>query len=220
MRLRDRRTRPCPSCQPNSEEEENAGCRCQCREARGAGSGESPIEPIYRAATGQKMDRAQDATLTNRGTRQSERATRVMACTTRRPRYIWGGRRRAASQRGYLSCVCVCVCHYFPLQGDSPGQPRSAGEQRCRTAWHGSALHSPACTPSPIIRPPRPACIWPVQRGARITPLPRYNFVATPYALRTPRARFDFPNPFPHTHSPRLATRRGAPGICLFQFLL
>jgi hypothetical protein len=38
--------------------------------------------------TGQKMDRAQDATLTNRGTRQSERATRVMACTTRRPKYI------------------------------------------------------------------------------------------------------------------------------------
>jgi hypothetical protein len=33
--------------------------------------------------TGQKMDRAQDTTLTNnRGTRQSERATRVMACTT------------------------------------------------------------------------------------------------------------------------------------------
>jgi hypothetical protein len=38
--------------------------------------------------TGQKMDRAQDATLANRGTRQSERASRVMACTTRRPKCI------------------------------------------------------------------------------------------------------------------------------------
>jgi hypothetical protein len=34
---------------------------------------------------------------------------------------------------------------------------------------HSSALHSPACTPSPISHPPRPACIWPVQRGARPT---------------------------------------------------
>jgi hypothetical protein len=32
----------------------------------------------------------------------------------------------------------------------------------------------------------------------------------------SPRARFDFPNPFPHTHSPRLGTRRGGPSIiCL-----
>jgi hypothetical protein len=31
---------------------------------------------------------------------------------------------------------------------------------------HGSALHSHACAPSPISCPPRPACIWPVQRGA------------------------------------------------------
>jgi hypothetical protein len=38
--------------------------------------------------TGQKMDRAQDAALANRGTRQSERATRVMACTTRRPKPV------------------------------------------------------------------------------------------------------------------------------------
>jgi hypothetical protein len=29
------------------------------------------------AGTGQKMDRAQDATLTNRGTRQSERASKL-----------------------------------------------------------------------------------------------------------------------------------------------
>jgi hypothetical protein len=32
----------------------------------------------------------------------------------------------------------------------------------------GSTLHSPVCTPSRISRP-RPACIWPVQRGARPT---------------------------------------------------
>jgi hypothetical protein len=55
------------------------------------------------ADTGQKMDRAQDATLTNRGPRQSERGTRVMACATRRPRYSWGSGRRAASQRRCLS---------------------------------------------------------------------------------------------------------------------
>jgi hypothetical protein len=28
--------------------------------------------------------------------------------------------------------VCVCVCYYFPLQGDSP-VPR--GGQRCHTGW-------------------------------------------------------------------------------------
>jgi hypothetical protein len=33
----------------------------------------------------------------------SERATRVMACTTRRPKYSWGSGRRAASQRRCLS---------------------------------------------------------------------------------------------------------------------
>jgi hypothetical protein len=49
------------------------------------------------------MDRAQDATLTNRGTRQSKRATRVMACTTRRPKCSQGSGRRAASQRRCLS---------------------------------------------------------------------------------------------------------------------
>jgi hypothetical protein len=32
----------------------------------------------------------------------------------------------------------------------------------------GGALHSPACTPSSFSRPPRPACIWPVRRGARL----------------------------------------------------
>jgi hypothetical protein len=34
---------------------------------------------------------------------------------------------------------------------------------------YGSAPHSPACAPGPITRPPRPSCIWPVQRGARPT---------------------------------------------------
>ena len=52
------------------------------------------------------------ASLTNRGTRQSERATRVMACTTRRPKYIQGGR-RAASQRR---------CLPPPSGGHSPSQ--------------------------------------------------------------------------------------------------
>jgi hypothetical protein len=40
--------------------------------------------------TGQNMDRAQNTALTNRGTRQSKRATRVMACATRRPKCIQG----------------------------------------------------------------------------------------------------------------------------------
>jgi hypothetical protein len=50
------------------------------------------------AGTGQKMDRAEDTTLTNRGTRQSERATREMACTTRRPGIlrVVGGEQRAS----------------------------------------------------------------------------------------------------------------------------
>jgi hypothetical protein len=55
----------------------------------------------------------------------------------------------------YLGPRCVCVCYYFPLQGDSP-VPRGGA-----ALPHGSVLHSPACTPSPISRPPRPACIWP-----------------------------------------------------------
>jgi hypothetical protein len=38
--------------------------------------------------TGQNMDRVQYATLTNRGARRSERATRAMACITRRPQCI------------------------------------------------------------------------------------------------------------------------------------
>jgi hypothetical protein len=62
-------------------------------------------------------------------------------------------------------CVCVCVCYYFPLQGDSP-VPR--GGQRCRTAARSTRPHA-LCTPSPTSRPPRPACIWPVRRGARPT---------------------------------------------------
>jgi hypothetical protein len=53
--------------------------------------------------------------------------------------------------------LCVSL---LPFQGDSP-VPRTGG----------SALHSPACTPSPSSRPPRPrpACVWPIQRGARAT---------------------------------------------------
>jgi hypothetical protein len=45
------------------------------------------------------------------------------------------------------TCVSMCVCVYA----------------RCYFPLHGSALHSPAGTPSSISRPPRPACIWPVQ---------------------------------------------------------
>jgi hypothetical protein len=45
--------------------------------------------------------------------------------------------------------------------------PRCAGGGGA--AGHGSALHSPTCTPSPTSRPPGPACIWSVQRGARLT---------------------------------------------------
>jgi hypothetical protein len=56
-------------------------------------------------------------------------------------------------------CVRVCVC---VLKGMEPPRGREA-------LPHGSALHSPACTPSSIGRPPRPACIWPVRRGARLT---------------------------------------------------
>jgi hypothetical protein len=57
-------------------------------------------------------------------------------------------------------CVCVCVQNVLtslckgvvPVRGGAPG---------------GSAPYSPACTPSSISCPPRPACIWPFQRGAR-----------------------------------------------------
>jgi hypothetical protein len=62
------------------------------------------------------------------------------------------------------NCPCVCVCYCFHLQGGSP-VPR--GGKRCRTAarsTHPHALQAPS-----ISHPPsRPACIWPVQRGARL----------------------------------------------------
>jgi hypothetical protein len=56
--------------------------------------------------------------------------------------------------------VCVGVLS-LPF---ARGQPHSAGGAALP---HGSALHSPACTPSPTSRPPRPARIWPVQRSTR-----------------------------------------------------
>jgi hypothetical protein len=59
--------------------------------------------------------------------------------------------------------VFFCESHYLPFRGDSP-VPRGGG-----ALPHGSALRPPACTPSSISRPPRSACIWPVQRGARLT---------------------------------------------------
>jgi hypothetical protein len=82
---------------------------------------------------------------------------------------------------------------------------------------HGSALHSPACTPSSINRPPRPACIWPVQRGARPTcrfsksVLWYYLLSGTMHAhaahALSPAMRAYALYPPPPTHTRRAATR-------------
>jgi hypothetical protein len=61
---------------------------------------------------------------------------------------------------GRSGCVITSLCKWVaPFR-----VPR--GGRRVATAL---PLHSPACTPSSISRPPRPACIWSVQRGARPT---------------------------------------------------
>jgi hypothetical protein len=48
------------------------------------------------------MDRAQDATLTNRGTRPSERATRVMACLQNTQAQVYLGRWKESSEPAAL----------------------------------------------------------------------------------------------------------------------
>jgi hypothetical protein len=57
------------------------------------------------------MDRAQDATLTNRGTRQSERATRVMACT------MTTGGSRALGPQGVGVKLAVCSAGSEGIRG-------------------------------------------------------------------------------------------------------
>jgi hypothetical protein len=78
-----------------------------CRVA-GAGRGPAGVEEDVEehqgatiacvAGTGQKMDRAQDAALTNRGTAKSERENRAAAYTARRTGCQRGRRRLSASR--------------------------------------------------------------------------------------------------------------------------
>jgi hypothetical protein len=84
----------------------------------------------------------------------------------------WHVAPRSASQGTHTSSelptgavgVCVCVGGGGVITSLCKGIVPFRG---------GAALHSPACTPSPTSRPPRPAslcrCVWPVQRGARLT---------------------------------------------------
>jgi hypothetical protein len=134
------------------------------------------------------MDRAQDATLTNRGTRQSKRATRAMACTTRRPKYRKGSGRRAASQRRCLSphkkkdAVKTGTLVYTPRQlcNTPPRHVWRAGDRMIRGRQRGKLDTTVLCirkrtkkrTFSAAMRTPRgewrrgpfggPAWYWPV----------------------------------------------------------
>jgi hypothetical protein len=116
--------------------------------------GRSPSHGVYLIRQG----RTGPPTLTNRGTRQSERATRVMACTTRRPKYSWGSGRRAARQRRCLSPQRGPFAQPRRVLYKTSGKPNSGDASPDTGARQGSSEHIRVVGEGRPFPPPKTSC--------------------------------------------------------------